>query len=93
MNKSPLQLPKWLRNGLMFPLFFLNGWLFILFVKYLQPMVSIFFLSVILAILLDYPMQFLQRRRLPRTWSLTVVLLVGLILIICSGLLIIPALI
>ncbi|NET24484.1 AI-2E family transporter [Okeania sp. SIO1I7] len=93
MNQSPVKLPKWLRNGLMFPLFFLNGWLFVLFVNYLQPMVSIFFLSVILAILLDYPMQFLQRRRLPRIWSLTIVLLVGLLLIICLSLLIIPALI
>ncbi|MGK7922014.1 MAG: AI-2E family transporter [Trichodesmium sp.] len=93
MNKSSLKLPKWLRNGLMFPLFFLNGWLFIIFLNYLQPMVSIFFLSVILAILLDYPMQFLQRRKLPRAWSLTIVLLIGLLLIIGLGLLVIPALV
>jgi predicted PurR-regulated permease PerM len=84
--------PKWLRNSLLFPLWFLNGWLLVRFLNYLQPMFSIFVVSVILALVLDFPVRFLQRRGLARSWSLALVLLVGLIVIIFLALLLIPAL-
>ncbi|MGF1568507.1 MAG: AI-2E family transporter [Nodosilinea sp.] len=85
--------PRWLRNSLLFPLFFLNGWLFTLLIAYLQPMVTLVLLAIILAFVLDFPIQFLQRRGLLRLWSVVLVVLGGLALLLLLGVLVIPVLI
>jgi len=87
------QFPLWLRNTLLFPLLFLNIWLLTISINYLQPLLSIVLVSVILAIVLDFPIKFLQGQGMARSLSLTLVLLLGTGLVGLLGLLIIPALI
>jgi predicted PurR-regulated permease PerM len=84
--------PRWLRNSLLFPIWFLNGWLLVRLLNYLQPMFSIFIVSVILALVLDFPVRLLQSRGLKREWSLAMVLLVGLVLLSLAAVLLLPAL-
>lgn len=84
--------PRWLRNSLLFPLWFLNGWLLVQLLNYLQPMFSIFILSVILALVLDFPVRFLQQHGCQRGWSLAIVLALGSVLLVLGGVLLIPAL-
>jgi len=60
--------------------------------SYLEPMFSIFMVSIILALVLDFPVQFLQRRGLSRNYSLFFVLAFGLAIIILLAILLIPAL-
>jgi predicted PurR-regulated permease PerM len=97
LNENPpsqtLKLPLWLRNTLIFPLVFLNLWLLIIAIDYVQPLLSIVLVSTILAIVLDFPIKFLQGQGMPRSLSLTLVLLVGIGLVGLLGLLIVPALI
>lgn len=88
-----LVLPRWLRNTLIFPLLFLNGWMFSLLIDYLQPMISILLMSIVLAIVLDYPVRLLQRRGLSRGISLTLVIVIAVGLLPILGFLVIPALI
>ena len=78
---------------MIFPLVFLNLWLLTLAINYVQPLLSIVLVSIILAIVLDFPIKFLQRQGMPRSLSLTLVLLVGIGLVGLLGLLIVPALI
>lgn len=93
IDKWEIVLPKWLRNTLIFPLLFLNGWALTLLINYLQPMISIVLMSIILAIVLDYPVQFLIRRGLPRIWSLTSVIIIAVGLLPIVGFIIVPLLI
>ncbi|NJL45572.1 MAG: AI-2E family transporter [Leptolyngbyaceae cyanobacterium SM2_3_12] len=95
-NNKPqreLVLPRWLRNTLIFPLLFLNGWMFSLLVNYFQPIISILLMSIILAIVLDFPVQFLQQRGLPRIWSLTIVIVLAVGLLPILGFVVVPILI
>lgn len=88
-----LVLPRWLRNTLIFPLLFLNGWMFSLLVNYLQPIISILLMSIILAIVLDFPVQFLRQRGLARVWSLTIVVVLAIALLPILGFVVVPILI
>ncbi len=92
MSQSPFSLPPLVQKGLLFPIFFLNGWLLVLLLNYLEPMFSIFMVSVVLAIVLEFPVQFLQQRGLKRRWSLLLVTALGLVMILVLAVLLIPAL-
>jgi predicted PurR-regulated permease PerM len=93
ISKRELILPRWLRNTLIFPLLFLNGWALSLLIDYLQPMFSIVLMSIILAIVLDYPVRFLQRRGLARVWSLTIVIIITIGVLPILGFVIVPIII
>ncbi|HSM80999.1 MAG TPA: AI-2E family transporter [Nodosilinea sp.] len=93
MTPKALVLPRWLRNSLLFPLFFLNGWLFTLLINFLQPLVSMVLIAIILALVLDYPVQFLQQRGASRGVSLAVVVIVAIAAIFIGGFLVLPALV
>ena len=93
MNPKALVFPRWLRNSLLFPLFFFNGWLFTRLVSFLQPLVTLVLIAMILALVLDYPVQFLQRRGVPRAVSLSLVLVVAIAAIFIGGFLVLPALV
>jgi predicted PurR-regulated permease PerM len=84
--------PKWLRNSLLFPLWFLNAWLLVRLLNYLQPMFSIFIVSVILALVLDFPVRFLQHRGGQRGWSLAIVLFIGSMLLLLGAVFLVPIL-
>lgn len=84
------QLPRWLRLGLIFPLFFLNGWLFFQLIRYLEPLVSIFITASLLAFLLEVPIKLLQRNGVRRTPAVTIVFSIALLILILLGLLLVP---
>jgi predicted PurR-regulated permease PerM len=75
------KLPRQIGIGLTFPLIFLNGWLFLLLLQQLQPLVSILIVATLIAFLLDYPIRFLQDLGLRRGMAVSLVFLVALLLV------------
>ena len=95
LTNSPImqtanKLPRWLSLGLAFPLAILNGWLFIQVVKYFQPLVSVFVAAILLTFVLDYPIQFLQRRGVKRNLAIVVVLLLSVVILVALGITLVP---
>ncbi|MFM7408385.1 MAG: AI-2E family transporter [Cuspidothrix sp.] len=74
-------LPKWLNIGLAFPIIILNGWLLIQLINYFQPLVSVVSVAILLAFILDYPIQILQKRGVTRNLAILVVLLLSVIIL------------
>jgi predicted PurR-regulated permease PerM len=74
-------LPGWLKLWLLFPLLFLNGWLLLLMIDFLQPLIGILVSAAIFAFLLNLPTQFLQKRGVRRFWALAIVLLISLLVL------------
>ena len=88
--KSLPNLPKWLNIGLAFPVILLNGWLLIQFINYFQPLVSVISVAILLAFVLDYPIQLLQKRGVPRILAVVVVLLLSIIILGAVGVILLP---
>ncbi len=84
------KLPRQLGIGLTFPLIFLNGWLLLVLLEQLQPLVSILIVATLIAFLLDYPIRFLQQLGLKRGFAVTVVLLLALLILAVLGLVLGP---
>jgi predicted PurR-regulated permease PerM len=84
------QLPRWLRLSLLFPLFFLNGFLLTQLIDYLQPFVSFLITAAILAFLLEMLIQLLVRQGMKRGWAIGTVFLLAFLLIISLGLILFP---
>ncbi|MDP5018791.1 AI-2E family transporter [Anabaena sp. UHCC 0187] len=89
VNNLP-NLRKWLIIGLAFPVILLNGWLLIQFINYFQPLVSVISIAILLAFILDYPIQLLQKRGVPRNLAIVVVLLLAIILLGATGVILVP---
>lgn len=64
-----------------FLLFFLSGWAAVLLLEYFEDVIVIFSFAAILAFLLSYPVEWLQKY-LPRSVAVTIVFLFSLILFI-----------
>ena len=64
-----------------FLLFFLSGWASILLLEYFENVIAIFSFAAILAFLLSYPVQWLQKY-LPRHAAVAIVFLISLVLIV-----------
>ena len=75
------KLPQWLKFCLTFPLIFLNGWLILLLYHSLQPISSIVIAACLVTFLLDYPIVFLERSGLQRTWAIGLVLVIAIVLV------------
>ena len=86
------KLPKWLTRGLVLPLLVLNGWLLLLVFEYFQSLITILATATLLSFILDYPVRFLEERRLPRAIAILVVLLLGVMLLSTIGVTVIPIL-
>lgn len=84
------KLPRWLNIGLAFPIIILNGWLLIQVVKYFQPLVSVVTVAILLAFVLDYPIQFLQRRGVARSLAIIGVLVLAIVILGAVGVILIP---
>jgi predicted PurR-regulated permease PerM len=76
-------IPRWLVVLLVFPLIILDGWLLLLFIDYFNQLISSFVAASLLAFLLNYPVQALEKLKIRRVYS---VLLVFFIAIILGGL-------
>ncbi|WP_066384787.1 MULTISPECIES: AI-2E family transporter [unclassified Anabaena] len=85
--------PRWLTVGLAFPIVILNGWLLIQVVHYFQPLVSVFVSAVLLAFVLDYPIQFFQSRGVQRNLAIGGVLLLAVVILVGLGLTLLPLII
>jgi predicted PurR-regulated permease PerM len=86
------QLYRWLLIALLFPLFFLNGWLVTQVLQYFQPLVTTFVVAILLSFLLNYPVQFLQKRGLQRGLSVLLVVLIAFAIFAALGVTLIPLL-
>lgn len=88
---SLTKLPRWLLLGLIiFPLIILDSWLALKVFDYLEPFVTIFVLSTLLAFILNYPVQFLQQYGIKRTYAVIIICLLGLVLLLAIGITIAP---
>ncbi|MBD1851246.1 AI-2E family transporter [Leptolyngbya sp. FACHB-711] len=85
MFQALSRVPRFITWGLAFPLLFLNGWLLLLVVRELEPLVSILISATVIAFLLDYPIRFLAQLNMPRGISVTLVFLVFIFLLITLG--------
>lgn len=85
INKLP-KLPHPFTIGLIFPIIILNGWLLLLLVQQLQPLVSILITATLIAFLLDYPIRFLQQRGVIRGLAVGIVFLLFLTILGILGL-------
>ncbi len=87
---SANKLPRWLSLGLAFPLAILNGWVLLQVVQYFQPLVSIVVAAILLAFVLDYPIQFLQKQKVERNIAVSVVLLLALVIVVALTVTLVP---
>ena len=92
MIEKIAKLPKWLTIGLVLPLLVLNGWLLILVCKYFESLVTIFLTATLLSFILDYPVRFIEQRKIPRAIAILIVLLAGIVLLGIIGVTVIPIL-
>jgi len=83
---------RWLSLGLPFPLVALNGWLALQVVQYFQPLVTILILTALLAFILNYPVQFLQKRGVGRNLAVILVFLLALVILVALGITLVPIL-
>ncbi len=65
--------PRWLLILLIFPLIVLNGWLLLGVIDYFYQLITTFLAATLLAFLLSYPTQGLQKLNLPRTYAVLIV--------------------
>jgi predicted PurR-regulated permease PerM len=89
VNVSPLWL-TWFVIGLGLPLLSLNGWLLVMIVQALQPLPSIFITALLAAFVLDYPVRWMVRRRVRRSWAIAIVCIITLILLVSLGIVLMP---
>ncbi|MFM7427115.1 MAG: AI-2E family transporter [Elainella sp.] len=82
MFQFAAKLPRWASLGLIFPIIFLNGWLFLLLIDQLEPLVSILIAATLIAFLLDYPIRFLQQLGVQRGAAVGLVILLFVLLLI-----------
>ncbi|WP_035991224.1 AI-2E family transporter [Leptolyngbya sp. KIOST-1] len=74
------KLPRWAIAGLAFPLICLNGWLLYRLAGIFQPATSIVITASLIAFLLDYPIDWLEKRGLARSLAVALVVLVAVVL-------------
>lgn len=86
--KNPL---RWLSWGIVFPLLILNGWLLLQVADYFKSLVTVFISANLLAFLLDYPVRYLEARRIPRQRAILLVFLLALSFFIILGITLVPA--
>lgn len=84
------RLPRWLVIALAIPLIVLDGWAVLRIWDYFKPILSALILASILAFLLNYPAQFLQKRGIQRTYAVLIIFLSALTLIATLAITLVP---
>ncbi len=90
MNIPVNQLLKWLILTLLFPAFFLNGWLAFRFFQYFQPLVTILVLATLLAFILNYPVSVLEKRGFKRNYAAALVFISTLLVLVALCITLLP---
>ncbi|MEA5508299.1 AI-2E family transporter [Crocosphaera sp. UHCC 0190] len=93
MFESWHKLPHWLRLSISFPLLFLNGWLLVILISYLEPLGTILTTATLLAFLVDFPIRLLEKRGVRRGLATAFVLFMVLIIIGLISFIFIPIII
>lgn len=83
---------RWLKIGLLLPLVALNGWVLIQIFQYLEPLMTIFIAAAVLAFILNYPVEFLQKHNIKRSYAVAMILFITLIGLLTLGITLLPAL-
>ncbi len=86
------QLPRWLSISLAFPLIILNGWVLLQVVKYFQPLVNVFVAAILLAFVLDYPIEFFQQQGIKRKLAISAALLLTVVVVVALAITLVPLL-
>lgn len=89
-NRFPDQLTQWILTGLLVPIVALNVWLLFKAVHLAQPLVSILVSAALLAFLLNYPVQLIQKWGLDRKYAVASVVVVFFGLLIGASITILP---
>ena len=84
------QWTQWLKVWLTLPFIVLNGWVLLQLVQYFEPLFTVFILSAVLAYVLNYPVHFLYRRGIRRSYAVLLVLVVSLVTLIMLGVTLFP---
>ncbi|HEY9647927.1 MAG TPA: AI-2E family transporter, partial [Chroococcidiopsis sp.] len=87
MREEPF---RWLKWGMLLPILVLNGWLLIQLFEYFSSLISIFISANLLAFVLNYPVQWLERHRLSRVRAVTVVFLLALSAVVLLAVTVVP---
>jgi predicted PurR-regulated permease PerM len=90
MMQTRTQLPRWLNISLIFPLVILNGWVLLQVIKYFQPLVNIFVAAILLAFVLDYPIDFFQRQGIKRKLAISAALLLTIVIVVALAITLVP---
>lgn len=93
MDNLPANSNQWLKAGLLLPIVALNGWVLIQLFQYFEPLITIFILASVLAFILNYPVEFLQNRKLDRPYAALIVISIALVGLVGLGITLIPTLI
>ncbi|MEH2286129.1 AI-2E family transporter [Nostoc sp.] len=91
--QSVNKLPRWLTIGLAFPIAILNGWLLLQVIQYFQPLVNIIAAAILLAFVLNYPIQFLQEQGVKPNLAIGGVLLFTVVILVALGITLVPLII
>ncbi|MBF2002456.1 MAG: AI-2E family transporter [Synechococcales cyanobacterium C42_A2020_086] len=84
------RLPRWFVLTLIAPLVVLNGWVLLLLLNYFRSTLTALLLATLLAFLLDYPVQFLQKRGVQRFYAVVLVFLLTLGLLVTLAITLVP---
>lgn len=88
--KFPTSLPPWIVWGVALPLIVLNGWVLLLLLDYFQSIVTKFVVAMLLSFVLSYPVELLQRLKIPRARAVLLVLLVAIAFLVVFGVTVVP---
>lgn len=86
------RIPGWLVFLLVFPLMVLNGWVLLVVIDYFQNLITSFIAAALLAFLLNYPVQFLEKYRFKRGYAVLLVFLVVVSLLVSMAIVGVPLL-
>ncbi|MEY2976755.1 MAG: AI-2E family transporter [Prochlorotrichaceae cyanobacterium] len=85
-------LPKWLVIDLVVLLTLVNGWLIFLAFRSFQPLITVLAIATLLSFLLDYPLQFVQRKGMQRGYAVLIIVLLVLGIVTIAGVTLVPLL-
>ena len=87
------RLPRWMVWGIALPLLALNGWVALIILDFFRSQFTIFLTATLLSFILNYPVQFLAKFRLPRIIAIALVLLGTFSVLGVLGIILVPPLI
>jgi predicted PurR-regulated permease PerM len=90
MQQAFSKIPSEIRVAMFFPAVFLNGWLLIILLQQMQPLVTIVIVAALFAFLLEYPVRFLRNLGLRQVFAVGIVLIVALVILTIIALTLVP---